>query len=138
MKLVVVANLQPYTPQPQRMGCRLRGSRKQPPTVGVVMGDRPSTIQVDIRKLPHSAPSWILSSAENLASFSLQDGARIGIGTIIIEQASQPASHPDSQQPTLILCGVPPPYVFEFCAVSPPQFEHLNTFSCVVSPPDSE
>ena len=25
--------------------------------------------------LPHSAPSWILSYAENLASFSLQDGA---------------------------------------------------------------
>ena len=25
--------------------------------------------------LPHSAPSWILSLAENLASFSLQDGA---------------------------------------------------------------
>ena len=25
--------------------------------------------------LPHSAPSWILGKAENLASFSLQDGA---------------------------------------------------------------
>ena len=25
--------------------------------------------------LPHSAPSWILSKAENLASSSLQDGA---------------------------------------------------------------
>ena len=25
--------------------------------------------------LPHSAPSWILSKAENLASFSLKDGA---------------------------------------------------------------
>ena len=33
-------------------------------------------------KLPHSAPSWILSLAENLGSFSLQDGARIG--TLII------------------------------------------------------
>ena len=26
-------------------------------------------------QLPHSAPSWILSQAENLASSSLQDGA---------------------------------------------------------------
>ena len=65
--------------------------------------------------LPHLAPSWILSLAENLASFSLQDGARIG--TIIIGPASQPATY------------------FEFCAVSPPQCEHLNTFSCAVSPP---
>ena len=69
--------------------------------------------------LPHLAPSWILSLAENLASLSLQDGARIG--TIIIE--------PASQQPTLILCGVPPS-VFEFCAVSPPQCDYLNTFFC--------
>ena len=29
----------------------------------------------------------------------------------------------------------PPPSFFEFCAVSPPQCEHLNTFSCAVSPP---
>ena len=32
-------------------------------------------IQIFIRVLPHSAPSWILSYAENLARFSLQDGA---------------------------------------------------------------
>ena len=55
--------------------------------------------------LAHSAPSWILSSAENLASFSLQDGARIG--TIIIGPASQPASQPPSN-------------LLWFCAVSPP------------------
>ena len=37
------------------------------------------TVILDVGKqnvlLPHSAPSWILSWAENLASSSLQDGA---------------------------------------------------------------
>ena len=40
--------------------------------------------------LPHSAPSWILSYAENLASLSLQD--RASIGTVITERASKPPS----------------------------------------------
>ena len=77
--------------------------------------------------LPHSAPSWILSSAENLASFSLQDGARIG--TIIIGPASQPATQPPSQPAShpatyFDLCGVPPPNYW--CVVSPPKY------SCVL------
>ena len=57
--------------------------------------------------LPHSAPSWILSLAENLASFSLQDGARIGT-MITLEPASRPASQqPASQQLTLIFVSIP-------------------------------
>ena len=62
-------------------------------------------IALTINILPHSAPSWILSLAENLASFSLQDEARIG--TIIIEPPSQPAS----QQPTLNSVRCPHPSV---------------------------
>ena len=80
--------------------------------------------------LPLLAPSWILSLAENLASFSLQDGARIG--TIIIGPPSQPASQPASNL-LWFLCGVPPS-IFEFSASAPPHCEHLRTFSCAVSP----
>ena len=67
---------------------------------------------------------------------------------------TNPSGHPATRPPAgqtcfWILCGVPtqvrtsehillygvPPSVFEFCTVSPPQFEHLTTISCVVSPP---
>ena len=42
------------------------------------------------------APSWILSQAENLASFSLQDGATKWYYN---HWTSQPACHPPSRQP---------------------------------------
>ena len=42
-------------------------------------------------------------------------------------------SHPASQQSTMFLCGTPLS-VFKFCAVSPPQYKYLNTFSCAVPP----
>ena len=62
--------------------------------------------------LPHLAPSWILSYAENLASFNLQDGATEWYYNH--SWASQPPSQPASRVPTLILsmlCGVPTPIV---------------------------
>ena len=42
--------------------------------------------------LPHSAPSWILSLAENLASSSLQDGATKCL--YYVPEATHPPSHP--------------------------------------------
>ena len=39
------------------------------------MCEEDNIIFVRTEILPHSAPSWILRYAENLASFSLQDGA---------------------------------------------------------------
>ena len=43
-------------------------------------------------ELPHSAPSWILSKAENLASTSLQDG--------VTQWHYSEATHPPTQPPT--------------------------------------
>ena len=50
--------------------------------------------------LPHSAPSWILSWAVNLASFSLQDGATEWYYN---HWLGQPASQPPGRQSTLTL-----------------------------------
>ena len=58
--------------------------------------------------LPHSLPSWNISLAWKLTSLSLQD--RASIGTVITESASHP----------------PQSSVFEFCAVSPTQYEHFS------------
>ena len=50
-------------------------------------------------------PSWRLSSAEILASHSLQDGSQSGI--IISQPASQPASQPDAYFENVRIC-LPP------------------------------
>ena len=63
--------------------------------------------------LPHSLPSWNISLAWKLTSLSLQN--RASIGTVITERASKPASQPAPQSS-----------VFEFCAVSPTQYEHFS------------
>ena len=62
--------------------------------------------------LPHSAPSLILSLAENLASSSLQDGATKWLYYLTGPPHPHPHPHPHPT-PTilvfssLILCGVP-------------------------------
>ena len=54
---------------------------------------RKSHIQI----LPHSAPSWILSNAENLASFSLQDGATKWY--YFLSETGRPPGHPATRPP---------------------------------------
>ena len=102
------------------------------------------------------ALSWIRSYAENLASFSLQDGA---MKWYYNHWASHPLSHPTTHpavnrtcnlywEPVLMcgvppllafrsesMCGVPPywPLVQKVCALSPPLGIH---FFCAVSPPN--
>ena len=70
--------------------------------------------------LPHSAPSWILSLAVNLAGSILQDGAMKWHYSHHIP-ATHPQTHPPYQQP--IVCDVPTPVrtcdQIE-CAMSPP------------------
>ena len=91
--------------------------------------------------MPHSAPSWILSQAENLASSSLQDGATEWCYSLAWTIHSPQLSffvnvvrcpHPNkvcAVYPPLSkcflskLCGVPTPFVpliKNVCAVSPP------------------
>ena len=82
--------------------------------------------------LPHSAPSWILSLAENLASSILQDGATEWYYSLDGKHKLRRRRLPKFVKNTL------PPYqqlCLKFCAVSPPKYEHVINFSCAVSPP---
>ena len=93
-----------------------------------------------IKILPHSAPSWILSLAENLASSNLQDGARTG--TIITQWPSQPATYFDL---CYCLCAVSPPTLYlstiyvrcphlDLCGVPTPVWTSEYNFMCGVPP----
>ena len=53
------------------------------------------------RILPHSAPSWILSKAENLASSSLQDGATKWY-YFLSKPADRPAGLPSTRPPQFL------------------------------------
>ena len=89
----------------------------------------------DVILLPHSAPSWILSLAENLASSNLQDGATKWHYNGK-EPSSHPATHPASQpSPAYIsihciydMCGVPPPPLNRFRTGIAPE----RNMSCLV------
>ena len=86
--------------------------------------------------LPHSAPSWILTLAENLASFSLQDRATEWHYDLTW------TPHPPTAKLFLSkLCGVPIPIVppvDKECGVSPCPplpvlvFPHQNCKACAV------
>ena len=94
---------------------------------GLVVG-----LIVETLLLPHSAPSWILSLAENLASSILQDGATEWYYSLDGNHKLWRRRLPKFVKNTL------PPYQqlgLKFCAVSPPKYEHVIKFSCVVSPP---
>mgnify|MGYP005691227809 CR=1 FL=1 len=75
--------------------------------------------------LPHSAPSWILSLAENLASSNLQDGA-----TKWHYCSDKPPGHPPGHPPAALVRCPPLSFssVLSFCAVSPPL--SLNSVRC--------
>ena len=100
----------------------------------------------------HSAPSWILSKAENLASSSLQDGAtewhyylawtthpppataklflRIMCGVpTITSQFDLPFNNVQCHYPCHVRCPHPIEYLSTLlCAMSPPHFEHRTHF----------
>ena len=91
--------------------------------------------------LPHSAPSWILSLAENLASSNLQDGAtkwHYYPNSYHIACATDPP-HSLRNRPTHhIACATNPSHRISgykhlwSCTVSPPYYEHVSTFMCGV------
>ena len=76
--------------------------------------------------LPHSAPSWIFSQAENLASFSLQDGATEWY-YYCQEPAVRPHAHlnvtADGKAPHRV--SLSPPIKIYFVLVCPNPLEHI-------------
>ena len=79
-----------------------------------------SVIAINFGLLPHSALSWILSKAENLAIPSLQDGATKWI------YSAAGTTHPPTQPPHQLEIWRLSSF-FQCCAVSPPQLSPPST-----------